>query len=80
MNESKASYYKQTENGYSVFFDGVEVAYELTWQQAAGLLDDLSYYGRPIRCIYNREKDCMWQKALCIACMERKNMEAEKDG
>ena len=76
-NENKSSYYKQTEDGYSVFFDGLEVANELTQEQASGLLDDLSYYGMPMKCVYNRDEICIQRHALCIACPERKKTEVK---
>lgn len=78
MNERTESYFQQTPNGYSVFFDGLEVANELTREQASMLLDDLSYYGCPMKCVYNRDEICVHKHALCIACAERKKMEAEK--
>ena len=80
MNEDKASYYKQTEDGYSVFFDGREVAKGLTPEEAGQLLDDLSYYGTPMKCVFNREEICGHPYAECIACPDRNRMEAEKHG
>lgn len=79
MNDGKASYYKQTEGGYSVFFDGVEVADKLTPEQAGRLLDDLSYYGTPMYCAYNRKELCMQGEVRCLNCPERKKLEAAKD-
>ena len=77
MNNGKASYYKQTEDGHSVFFDGLEVADKLTTEQAGQLLDDLSYYGTPIYCAYNRRELCVREGPVCMTCPAREQMEAE---
>lgn len=75
MNEQTESYFARTKDGCSVFFGGVEVADKLSQEQAGQLLDDLSYYGKPMYCVYNR-KNCTQGEAICLRCPDRKEMEA----
>ena len=77
MNDGKTVYYKWNKNGHSVFFDGVEVADKLTTAQARQLIDDLSYYGTPMYCAYNRRELCLQGEVRCINCPERKKREDE---
>lgn len=43
MNEPKASSIQAKENGYSVWYDGKEVAKGLSLEEAGRLLDNLCY-------------------------------------
>lgn len=68
-NKSKACFYKKNADGFhTVNYDGVEVANDLTWMQAARLCDDLSYYGQAINCAYNENVVCKQVETKCKSC------------
>lgn len=53
-NESVTTSFSVQDDGkYTVTHDGQEVARDLTQEEAAMLVGDISYYGRPMQCIFH---------------------------
>ena len=62
------------DNGlYCVSHDGKEVARDLTYEEASVLVGDISYYGRPMKCIFSKgmEADCSHPFLHCNICPRR---------
>lgn len=78
MNENKPLYYKRNDDGFfSVSFGGAIVADDLTFMQAATLIDDLSFYGQAINCVYDSNHVCKSFNPNCKACSYGKSLKSK---
>lgn len=63
----------EKDGSYTVYHDGQRVAGGLSLEEAASLCGDISYYGRPMKCIFSKgmEADCSHPFLHCNICPRR---------
>ena len=67
----------QDDGRYTVTHDGQEVARDLTQEEAASLCGDISYYGRPMKCVFSKgmAENCEHPFLHCNICPRRRILE-----